>query len=283
MCLAVGALALAACAPKGSAGADPSDALTAAVEKTLDSGSVRVAYGFSVRGAGVAFEIGGDAEVAFDPPTLHMSVEWPSFGPSQAAGEMEMILTDEVAYLRAPLLKDALGVATPWVSVDAATLGAASAELPGAGAGMSDPTRALRFLEGVTEVTEEGADTIDGRPATLYRATVDLAKALRQAAKEADVPASAGDQMRELERQLGSHSKLPIDVWVADGYVVRVRVDYSIPSGQGMAEEVRLVMTANLSDFGATFDISPPPADEVTDVTKLVAAASRPHTVEVQG
>ncbi len=271
MCLAVGALGLAACAPKGSAGSDPSDALAKAIQKTLDAGSLRMAYDLSMNGGGRGFEISGDGELVLAAPAAHMTVQFPSFGPGQPAGEVEMILTDRVVYLKAPFLQDAFGVKTPWVSIDPTELGAGHANVPD-GSGQYDPAKALDLLRGVTEVTEEGTDTIGGRPAVRYRATVDLAKAMHRVVQQAHLPTTAGDPTSELEKVLGSNTKLPIDLWVADGYVVRVRVDFPFPSELAMGQDVRLVMTASLSDFGATFDISPPPADQVTDVTKRLAA-----------
>jgi len=172
----------------------------------------------------------------------------------------KVIATDDVVYLDFPLFARLVGVKTEWMSVPADT-GASTFDV-------ADPSAFLDFLHGTGgEVTDMGREQVRGVDTTHLHATVKLRDALDSASgAERDRLQRAIDQLGDQASAL-LDGEMPVDVFVDDNGMVReLAFDFSVPDGSGSTAS-KATLTIDLFDLGADVEISPPPADQVTDVT----------------
>ena len=165
----------------------------------------------------------------------------------------ELIISPDV-YVQSPTS------ATSWYRVDYASF------LKSAGVGDalggSDPTQLLSSLRAVGSVTNEGSATIGGVATTHYHALVDLSRALARAPAAERGEAELGGQAAQAPDR---ERTIPIDVWIDGANLVRqIEMQLSVTAGSTSAA---VSMTIDISDYGAQPAVSPPPADEVTDIT----------------
>jgi hypothetical protein len=275
-------VALAACANApahpSNARDDPAAVLLAASAKTQAAGSAHMAFLFSIQTGGKTQSFTGDADIDFgggDPTKAeaHMTFAFPKTSGFDM-GSMEMTLdAGPVIYIRSKLFTGFLGSPTPWIKIDPSTVPGLSSQLGSLTGGQADPTGSLGMLYGLVDVKDLGADTIEGEPATHYRATFDLSKALRE------IPAARRAALQQaidgLEKQTGGTlPQMPFDVWIdAKGYLKKFGYQLDVPAGTGQTSG-SFAMTITLSDVGAPVDIQPPPADQVTDIADLMPATS---------
>jgi hypothetical protein len=238
---------------------DPTVAVEYALRRTLQAGSASMSFELEADVGDHTVRFGGDAEIAFDPPAQHMHIAYPRLGPGAPGGEVEMILVDLVLYLRSPRIAAALAVPTPWVGVDLRRL-ARSDRLAVLLEPQTDPTQMLNYLHGAVDARRLGPETLTGAVATRYEVTVDLERLL-QRIPEGFRAVSKASLARLGRRGLDS---LTLDVWIdPDGYVRRESVAVRVPGLGG------LEMVVELSGFGAEYDIEPPAAADVTDISTL--------------
>jgi hypothetical protein len=270
---------LAACAEAPSQGPGSGDAgssdlvtvLRQASERTIEAGSARLTFEFDVAAGGQTQAMSGSGEIRFgdgDPADLeaHMRFEYPAFGSGVPGGTMEMILDQgPVIYVSADVFSSMFPVDTPWIKLDPASMGEGWDGMTSFGGEQADPSSSFGFLYGAVEVEDLGLDTVDGEPANHYLATVDLEEALTQ------VPDAQRAAVRKAIRSLreqagGAVPELPMDVWIADGLLKRVSYELPVEGVEGASS---ISATITLSDVGAAFEIEPPPADQVTDLSDL--------------
>jgi hypothetical protein len=161
---------LAACGG-GGAGTDASvsiETLQLAAANTQAAESFRVTFSHHGAHDSMALDIEGTGVQSADGSRAQLTV---SMGE---LGEFEVRKIDDAVYVK---LGDGLGrlldTDKPWVRIDAAdgaALGSDLFDMSGVGA----PTTALEYLEDLTGNVENlGEDSVAGRPATHYRATLD--------------------------------------------------------------------------------------------------------------
>ncbi len=183
----------------------------------------------------------------------------------------EVVLDGDTAYVNWPFINAFLGVDTKWAKLT----GGARKESPAPlGADGCEP---LQLLEGVgADVTEVGAETIDGVPTTHYRAVVDVEKALAEA---------TGEERRKLEEFVDNFPgtrQFPVDLWVGDDGIVRKMTftvegyDVSSLSEGGGRRSGRdrsgatesggsATFTLSFTDINRSVEIELPPDDEVSE------------------
>ena len=102
--------------------------------------------------------------------------------------------------------------------------------------------------------------------------TLDITKAADQ------VPASIRQSYEQSVKQLGA-TTIPADVWVdGDGLVRKIAFSFSIPKTRtgGMPGGGQTITeTIEFFDFGVNVDVTPPPASETTDLTKLMGGLAK--------
>lgn len=162
---------------------------------------------------------------------------------------MDEVLSGSTIYMSSPLFTKSLPQGKHWLSLDlerADKLGmnfnAYAQQSP------ADTLEALRKAGSVKKVGEE---TIDGRPTTHYRATVDYSK----------IP--NGAKVQELTKLKAA----PIDVWIgSDRLPRRMRVTYSTNAAGSV---VSASMTMDFSNYGEPVHVQVPAANDTIDFTKL--------------
>jgi hypothetical protein len=123
----------------------------------------------------------------------------------------------------------------------------------------NSPRQGLEYLQGLSgDVENLGEESVGGRPATHYRASIDYAKVLER------LPDSSAETRATLSK-LGT---VPAEIWIDDhDRVVKMQMTIdgsAFGAGTGTAE-----LTMELSDFGVPVDVQAPPEDEVIDFSEL--------------
>jgi hypothetical protein len=257
------ALALAACGGGGGGGLSL-DPVASAATKTAKSGGEHMTFRVDVGpGPGASFAMIGSGD--FDA-AKHMGRTSLRFsGLPQLAGKGEEIIDGTVVYFRFPSLENRLPGGKRWLKIDlekqARAVGIKLDALTQNST--EDPTQMLRYLEVASPGVEKiGPAKVAGVATTHYSATVDFDK-LAQARP---------DEKRSIQRleQLTGVHDIPLDVWIdGEGYVRKLKESLTTP-----APEMKMVTSLQLSSFGKHVTITPPPADQVLDVSSLGGKAS---------
>jgi hypothetical protein len=303
------ALVASACGGSGSSSTDgsPSSAPAAAAvasagQKSSDAGSARASFTATFTGA-TSGTMTGEGE--FSQREGHLTMDMSDLGGGAFGnGAAELTFSDLVYYMKLP---QGAGLPLPpgkeWFKIDLKEIGQTQGldleqltqlsqsdpsqaldflqgasddfhevgkeDVRGESTGLdlgqltqlsqSDPSQALDFLQGASDDFHEvGTEDVRGAPTTHYAGTIDLAKAAENA------PADIAEQYRKLA-ELAPSSKVPMDVWVGeDGYVHTRRFEQKLTEGASMT------MEEELYDFGANVDVSPPPEDQVVDLTQFL-------------
>ena len=227
---------------------------------------------------------GGSASAATIPPELRSLA-------GKLAGPTEVVVDGRTVYVRSGLLALLGGGAKPWVSMTAPDRPAAGAPdttmstVPTVPA--LTPDDVLGLLGRVAnDATVVGSDDVRGTRTTHYRGTLDLAAATR------DLPADQRDRLDQALARAGGLGAVSgalagvatADVWVAgDGTVRRVSLRTDLDALSAGAQKLApstsapvpttagtLTVTVELYDLGASVDVTPPPADQVTDGAALL-------------
>lgn len=213
----------------------------------------------------------GDGEVDEAVPAARMHMQIASGGQSTSFDtSFEMIFVGTVFYMRFGDLGAALGVPTPWISLDVTDVPGLG-DLLGGGAGSSDPTATLDYLRGAGDVTELGSEDVRGVSTTHYSAVVNFQDALDA------TPEDQREGMRQFLDALPAELDLdalefPIEVWIdGDGLPRRMHMELDLGklAPGALPDSAAMSMTMELFDFGEDVSIEAPPTGEVTDITDL--------------
>jgi hypothetical protein len=181
-----------------------------------------------------------------------------------------MIFNRGVIYMKLPAR---LAAAVPsfggkqWVEVNVAKMtGVPGLSSFGSNPSMSDPSHILQYLRANSDsVTNEGPQLVDGLQTTHYRVALDLDRLA--AAVPSSKQALVQRALSQLEQSTGVH-QIPADVWIDAHHLVRrIALTISGPGGATALQE-----TADLSDYGPQPRPTPPPADQVQDLSSLIHA-----------
>ena len=129
--------------------------------------------------------------------------------------------------------------------------------------GQNDLSSYALYTQGVEDVQRVGRETVRGRPATHYRATVDFERLTEVA------PENLRATFEALRRMTGV-SEVPMDVWIDDrDLVVRQRLDMPLPSAVP-GETMTTTMDMTFYGFGTEVEIDLPPESKVMDFEELL-------------
>ncbi|GAA2252153.1 MULTISPECIES: hypothetical protein [Kitasatospora] len=146
-----------------------------------------------------------------------------------------------------------------WVKLDVRQL--ADGNLVSSGA--TDPASAAGALRGAQKAELAGAETVGGVVLKHYKGTLDLAKAA------AATGGRGGDGLR-MGAQTFTVKEVPYEAWLdAQGRLHKVVETFSFAGVAGSKEakdQVKVVSTVSLSDFGATVDVSEPGAADIVSM-----------------
>jgi len=257
--LAIVGVAVALLAPNHGNAIDP---VANAAQTTAQAGSAEFGLAGSVTAAGQTIPLKGNGVIDLKNQRARMNFAMTM--PGLGEMDIEELMNGTTMYMRFPAqLAQRLPGGKQWVKVDLQALGKASGvdmkQLMQAG--QNNPTDVLEALRAVGSSRKVGDENIGGAPTTHYAATIDLAKAA------STIP---DKQQQESVKQLFASSGLqsiPVDVWVdRSGRVRRESVKFSAGGNA-------LDMTMDFTRFGVPVDTTPPPDDQVMDMSALLGAA----------
>ena len=256
--LAIVGVAVALLAPDHGNGIDP---VANAAATTAQAGSAEFGMAGSVTADGQTIPLRGSGVVDLnnDRARMNFAMTMPGLGDMN----IEELMNGTTIYMRFPAqLMQRIPGGKEWMKLDLEALAKASGvdmkQLTQAGE--NNPTDALSALRAVGSSRKVGQENIDGAPTTHYAATIDLAKAAGSIPDK-----QQADSVKQLFASSGLKS-VPVDVWIdRSGRVRREAIKYS-------AGGAALDMTVSFTRFGVPVDTTPPPDDQVTDMSALLGA-----------
>ncbi len=249
------ALALAGCGGGGDGtNAVSIKALKAAAAATAQAESMSFTVDQRVEFGGLQLSIHADGVGSADGKQAQLTAT------SSLTGDVEARLVDGVVYVKVGdgALGNLFHSDKPWIRFDAgdsasgggSPLGSLFDPMQG-----GTPKTGLELLKGVSgDVETVGDDTVAGRHAVHYRASIDYSKVGNLPGLDDDARAKLGS--------------VPVDVWIDDqDRVVKVQTTID-PSMIGVPDVGASVsMTMEVTEFGVPVDVQPPPADQVFDIS----------------
>ncbi|MFE1591021.1 hypothetical protein [Streptomyces sp. NPDC059402] len=228
-------------------------ALTRATDRTEELGSAEVRTTTTLEATGgrpvsmdgtYSWGDGAAMDVEMDTAAAQMSAV-------QDDPKTRVIMVDGAYYYDVDPQPNGPLAGKEWMRVDvAAVTGEAGADNMASNA---DPTAGLRYLSASSEVEDLGKETVLGKETTHYRGSVGAEHIEKSKLTEAEKKAA----ISALEANGG---KMTCDIWV-DGKDLPVRMSQT---GAGMTVKMDFVK------FGATKEITAPPAAETGDLTEQV-------------
>jgi hypothetical protein len=204
--------------------------ITAAAQRTVETGSSRV----ELTGGDGADSFTVSGVVDYEEGEAQLILSRTSGGETE---EGELRIVDETFFVRTPEGLGGLLTDKPWLALTLPDGRRGSLQALGFPFPTVDPDELIRMLEDVAgEVTRLGDEDVRGVSAEGYRVELDLARLGR------------------------GEETLPVELWVDDdGRVRRVTLEHD---GQEA--------TADFYDFGADADVQAPPPGEVGDLSSLM-------------
>ncbi|CAL9568141.1 hypothetical protein SUDANB105_04768 [Streptomyces sp. enrichment culture] len=228
-------------------------ALTRATDRTAELGSAQIETTTTLEAAGgqpvsmdgtYSWGDGAAMDVEMDTAAAQMTA-------LQDAPTTRMIMVDGAYYYDIDPQPSGPLAGKEWMRIDvSAVAGEAGADNMAANA---DPTAALRYMTSSTKVKDLGEETVLGKKTTHYRGSVGAEHINKSKLTEAEKKAA----LAALEAGGG---KITCDIWL-DGKDLPVRMEQT---GAGMT------VTMDFLKFGATEEITAPPAAETGDLSKEV-------------
>jgi hypothetical protein len=187
--------------------------------------------------------------------------------------QMGMIVDGNLIYMKFP---QALANAVPslsgrqWIKINLGKLaGVPGLSSVGNDPTLSDPSHMLQYLRAASDsITNEGRQQVDGVETTHYHADLSVDRLA------ANVPAAEKDAIEQALSQLRQATQgqdFPTDVWIDAHHLVRrmvISFAFNSPNGPTLQETA----TADLTDYGPQPRPTPPPSDQVQDLSSLVGA-----------
>jgi hypothetical protein len=237
--------------------------VAAAAERTQAETGGRMSMTASYRlPTGQPMTMNGDG--AYDNRTRRAQFSMELQAPAPVGSmTMEVVASDERAYLRSSMLSGQLPAGKEWISVDPESGDLDEGSLPGS----TDPREQLEMLEAISGRIETlGQESIRGAITTHYRGTIDLAS-------YADLAREGGaDEAADLFEEMGGSADA--EAWIdRAGRLRQMRMVLNLALSPGSAP-MTMDMTIELYDFGATPAIALPSPAAVIDAGEWAGAAA---------
>ncbi len=263
----------------GAKAKSPLEAVLASSTKTSEAKSSKMSFtvvtqgGQGLPGGGITITGEGAFDYAAGQGAFTMNI--PAIGGVQI-GQLEAVTAGSTTYLKYPPQMASMMGGKPWVKIDLKQLG------QGAGidfdsisqASSGDPTQALQLLKGSgADMVEVGKEQLRGEEVTRYPGTVDMNKAAAAA------PVEQQPTYQKLAQIYGQ--PLPVEVWIdGDGRLRKTSnvldlAKLNLPQQASAAAKPTgsVSSTIELFDFGTPVSVTVPPADQVSELSQLLAAA----------
>jgi hypothetical protein len=300
--------------------------LAAAAQKTAAAPSARIAVAFGVKAKGLpdeppmdfrvtgegAITLSGDTgELRFDMTGIPKDTD-PDANPAPA--HLHVVIVGGVGYLEIPAEYAARAPSgARWARLSASDSSAllglgGSTAMPGL-PDLSDPAKALEALRALGDTKEVGRETLRGVDTVHYGTQASLADAFRGApatpgatTTTAPEDASVGSADHDAFQAVFAKVTVPVDAWVGDGLVRRVRTtvdlgrvlgpllnaatadaatadaataDAAAEATQPSVPPVEFAITTEveLFDYGTPVVVAAPPAGQVVDASAVAGLA----------
>ncbi|MFB8238165.1 hypothetical protein ACFC58_16605 [Kitasatospora purpeofusca] len=126
--------------------------------------------------------------------------------------------------------------------------------------GATDPASAAGALRGAQKAEAVGTETVDGVPLKHFRGTLDLAKA-------ADATGGRGGDGLRMGAQTFTVKDIPYDAWLDEQgrlhKVVEVFTFAGVAGSKEPKDQVKVVSTTTLTDFGKPVEAAEPAASDI--------------------
>jgi hypothetical protein len=239
----------------------------AAAEAMVEEGTVQLELEVSFEGSDLLAEgigIFGNGQASFgEERQMSADMDMKAFG----MGRLEMILDDQIVYMRGPALSEITGGADTWLRIDTESDHPLAQDLASSIGGSNDTSLSVYYLYGIDEaVVYEGSERVGGVNTERYATHVDLEKALDE------VPAATRPV---LERNIGEildggvEPTLGAVVWLGEGFIRRVEYTFDLGSEMGGGN---MIGRYGFSAFGEPLDIDIPTSFEYVDLEDVVPA-----------
>ncbi|WP_345020974.1 LppX_LprAFG lipoprotein [Actinomadura keratinilytica] len=175
-------------------------------------------------------------------------------GPAGAGGQA--IYTGGVLYAKVPQLARFTADGKPWVKVDVAQAGRrAGVDVAGLVEQVQrvDPAEQTKMFTASKDVRRVGEETVDGVRTVHYTGTVTVREALDR------LDPDARQRVSRWFPQGASDEKIAFDLWADADQLPRKIVSKGASGDTGS-------VTVRYSDYGKSFSVNPPPADQVGEL-----------------
>jgi len=219
-----------------------------AATKTQDAGTAKFTVNVRQDGGSAQASAQLTGAIDFRVPRATMTF---SAADGQVAGQM--ILDGTTWYVKLPSAAMlGLSQGKRWLKVDIASAGGNAQQFL-AMLKLFDPARLFGLLRNAGSFSTVGQESVAGVDTTHYRGSVEV----RKLAAAIGAPAAADRH---------PDATFSADAWVdKDGYLRKLA--FAFPA---MEDEPGAGVDVELSDFGAAVEVTPPPADQVQDLTALL-------------
>lgn len=195
-------------------------------------------------------------------PTLQFSAKLDEFsrnGQSVPGAKGQAVFTGNVLYAKVPQLAQFVSGGKPWVKIDVNQVSQRTGfDVQGLVNQVQkvDPAEQTKMFTGSKDARRVGTETVDGVKTTHYAGTVTVDDALKQ------LDAEARTKVQHWLPKDRANGKINFDLWTDGDNLPRKLVSKSTGS-QGENGSV----TVLYSDYGDSFTVNPPPADQVGRLT----------------
>ncbi|GAA5007134.1 hypothetical protein [Kitasatospora paranensis] len=257
---AVLAAALSACSSGGGQtqnasadqlAADPLTAVRAAADITGRTGSARTTTQLTTESGSKKAVFNGTGGYDYVKRIGRLEIDVPA--GAATTGTIKEVVLPGTVYLQNTGAKIPAG---KWVRLDVRQL--PDGNLVSSGA--TDPASAAGALRGADSADLVGTETVDGVELKHYKGTLDLAKA-------AEATGGRGADGLRMAAQTFTHKQVPYEAWLdAQGRLRKVVETFGFAGVAGSKEakdQVTVVSTTSLADFGKPVEAAEPAASEI--------------------
>ncbi|MFD0856933.1 hypothetical protein ACFQ07_32180 [Actinomadura adrarensis] len=189
-------------------------------------------------------------------------------GQSMPGLKGQAIYTGDALYAKVPQLARFVADGKPWLKVDvnqaARQTGIDVRELVGQ-VQKINPAEQTKMFTGSKDARRVGEETVDGVRTTHYTGTVTVQDALSR------LDPQIREKVRERYPRGASDEKIAFDLWVDGDQLPRKLVSKDAAGRTGGT------VTVVYSDYGRSFSVNPPPADEVGEFSLDALVNGRPR------
>ena len=176
-------------------------------------------------------------------------------GQAVPGAKGQALFTDNVLYAKVPRLAQSVSDGKPWLKIDVNEAGRRTGFDVGSmveQVQQVDPAKQTKMFTGSKDARRVGTEKVDGVETTHYTGTVTVQEALNR------LDPQARQKLNGWLPKDHANGKINFDLWT-DGENLPRKLVSKASDGKGQSGTV----TVRYSDYGKSFSVNPPPADQV--------------------